>query len=422
MPVKNKILVVDDEPDIRELLKDILLDEGYEVEVAAHAQKAMELKPVFSPDLVLLDIWMPEMDGVTLLKHWKESNELDCQVVMMSGHGTVETAVEATRFGAFDFVEKPLSMAKLLRAVKSALVSQDVSSSTLQHNHEVPVGNSSLMYQLRQSMNEQAQHKKPVFITGLPESGVSIWVDYLFDQQKPLLPVLSFHADPGFYQQGLKGNVFIDEVTELNRHEQQALLALVQNMPDHMSRGRLVVASRYSYADLRNRGEFIPELAEYWREAFYIPKLEERIEDIPELLEYYVNWYAEEENLPYRHFGVAAQNMIRNHQWVGGLSELKSAVHRLLSNSDSDNVELDEIKSLISEVKAFPELASENHLTLQIDLNMDMREAREYFEREFLRRQLDLCQHNVTELARKIGLERTNLYRKLKSLGLHGRK
>ena len=116
-----RILVVDDEPDIRFLLKDILEDEGYLVDVAEHAKAANEIRRVSDPDLVLLDIWMPEVDGVTLLKQWKSSGRDHCPVVMMSGHGTVETAVEATRYGAIDFVEKPLSMAKLISTVKSAL-------------------------------------------------------------------------------------------------------------------------------------------------------------------------------------------------------------------------------------------------------------------------------------------------------------
>ena len=122
--MSNKILVVDDEPDIRFLLKDILEDEGYEVNLAENATQAGEQKQAFLPDLILLDIWMPEMDGVTLLKQWNEQKSLVCPVVMMSGHGTVETAVEATRYGAFDFVEKPLSTAKLLRTVNSALSSR----------------------------------------------------------------------------------------------------------------------------------------------------------------------------------------------------------------------------------------------------------------------------------------------------------
>jgi two-component system, NtrC family, nitrogen regulation response regulator NtrX len=422
MSIKSKILVVDDEPDIRELLKDILEDEGYEVEVAEHAQRARERKSVFNPDLVLLDIWMPEMDGVSLLKHWNERKELNAPVVMMSGHGTVETAVEATRYGAFDFVEKPLSMAKLLRTVKSALQSQQGSSTVKQQKREVPVGNSHQMQQLRLTILELAQHNQTVFITGLMGSGVGIWVDYLFNLRQPAYPVQSFQADDDFYRNGLTGNIYIHEVSDLNRHGQQVLLNLLRQLAESPSNGRLVVASQYSYQQLREKADIIPELAEYWRDAIYIPELDERIEDIPELLEYYVNWYAELEGLPYRHFGVAAQNMIRNHRWAGGLTELKSLIHRLLSNSDADNVELGEIQALLMDVQTTASSVSNNQLKLNIDLNLDMREAREFFEREYLRRQLEICHNNVSDLARKIGLERTNLYRKLKALGLHSRK
>ncbi len=422
MSIQSKILVVDDEPDIRELLKDILEDEGYEVEVAEHARRAIERKPVFNPDLVLLDIWMPEMDGVSLLKQWSEQKELSGPVVMMSGHGTVETAVEATRYGAFDFVEKPLSMAKLLRTVKSALQSQQSSTTTKAYRREEPIGTSRQMQQLRLTMQELAQHNETVFITGLMGSGVSIWVDHLFHLRQPVYPVQSFQADDDFYKNGLTGNVFIHEMTDLSRHGQQVLLALLQRLANSPVNGRLVVSTQYSYEQLRGMSEVIPELAEYWRNAIYIPELNERIEDIPELLEYYVNWYAELEGLPYRHLGVAAQNMIRNHHWDGGLTELKSFIQQLLSNSDADDVELDEIQSLLSNVQPHTSSVSDNQLNLQIDLNLDMREAREFFEREYLRQQLELCHNNVSDLARKIGLERTNLYRKLKALGLHNRK
>lgn len=421
-PIRSKILVVDDEPDIRELLKDILEDEAYEVEVAEHARRAMERKSLFKPDLVLLDIWMPEMDGVSLLKQWNEQNELSCPVVMMSGHGTVETAVEATRYGAYDFVEKPLSMAKLLRTVKSALQSRQGASTVKPQRREEPVGNSPQMFQLRRTMQELAQKDASVIITGLPGSGVGIWADYLFNLRQPVFPLQTFQADFNFYRNGLNGNVYIHEVTDLNRHAQQVLLALLQSLPGQKFNGRLVIASQFTYVELRNKPEVIPELAEYWRNAIYIPELNERIEDIPELLEYYVNWFAEKEGLPYRHFGVAAQNMIRNHHWTGGLVELKSAIQQLLSNSDADNVELDEIQTLLSDNTPAASLINDNYMTLSVDLNLDMRDAREYFEREYLRSQLEICQNNVSELARKIGLERTNLYRKLKALGLHNRK
>src|SRR6202165_5449252 len=151
------ILVVDDEADIRGLLKEILSEEGYEVDVAANAVQARASRARQSPDLVLLDIWMPDVDGISLLREWSASTTDGCPVVMMSGHGTVETAVEATRLGAFDFVEKPLSLAKLLRTVERALdagrrkrLSARAQGSAL----AVPIGKS----KVTQALREQVQH------------------------------------------------------------------------------------------------------------------------------------------------------------------------------------------------------------------------------------------------------------------------
>ena len=178
--MSTRILVVDDEPDIRFLLKDILEDEGYLVDVAEHAKAANEKRNANAPDLVLLDIWMPEVDGVTLLKEWKASREDACPVVMMSGHGTVETAVEATKFGAYDFVEKPLSMAKLLNTVKAALASATLSAQQVRRSkNEVPVGNSNIVQQLKLGMQSLSESNRAVFFSGANGSGRKIWASYL---------------------------------------------------------------------------------------------------------------------------------------------------------------------------------------------------------------------------------------------------
>jgi DNA-binding NtrC family response regulator len=420
--MNTKILVVDDEPDIRALLKDILEDEGYDVDVAENAHQANQRKSEFSPDLVLLDIWMPEMDGVTLLKQWSENNQLTSPVVMMSGHGTVETAVEATRYGAIDFVEKPLSMAKLLRTVKSVLTTRDENEQHLTDKLEMPVGHSRVMQNLRQTMQALARDLKPVFLSGPPGSGLDIWANYLFSQQASQLPIQTQWETVSGFQQGLMQNVFIAEVTDLTIDRQRLLLTLLQRGVMPASRGRLCLASQYEYDSLCNKSEILPELAEYWRSAIRVPSLNERIEDIPELLEYYVTWFSDQQDLPYRHFGVAAQNLIRNHQWNGGLDELKSVIRQILSNSNDDVVELNEIQRFLMLSHQPQPLDSHNVLHLAVDLELDMREAREFFEKKYLQKQLELCNYNVSELARKVGQERTNLYRKLKQLGLQTRK
>lgn len=418
--MNERILVVDDEPDIRILLKDILEDEGYIVDLAEHAMAANEIRRERYPDLVLLDIWMPEVDGVTLLKQWKSSGNDQCPVVMMSGHGTVETAVEATRYGAADFVEKPLSMAKLLSTVKTAL-SSNVSGllAENQRQGEQPVGNSRIVQALKQRMREMRASNQAVFFSGAHGSGRRIWAEYLsatagglatFDTRQDIRQLMP-----------LKRNLYIEEIADLSLEQQAALYdAILSSNRD--SRFRFIVSSQGSYAELIKNRQVEPRLAALWQEAIAIPTLDEHIEDIPELLEYYVNWYSDHEQLPYRHFNVAAQNLLRNYRWGGDISQLKEFIRTILANSDNERIELDEIERTLSTIGAGPATSEANQMQITIDMNLDLREAREAFEREYLSRHLELSGNNMTELARRVGQERTHLYRKLKSLGLQTKK
>ncbi|MFT5549951.1 MAG: two-component system nitrogen regulation response regulator NtrX [Candidatus Azotimanducaceae bacterium] len=415
-----RILVVDDEPDIRFLLKDILEDEGYLVDVAEHAQAANEKRSENNPDLVLLDIWMPEVDGVTLLKEWKSSKTDICPVVMMSGHGTVETAVEATKFGAYDFVEKPLSMAKLLNTVKAALASAAVSTEKVrQSNKEEPVGNSEIVQRLKRSMQLISRSSHPVFFSGATGSGRKIWASYLCELSGSSFQCFDPSKDFNQYLP-LTKSIYIEEVSDLSLDVQSDLLQAISDARD--SKHRCIVASRSSYSELVENPIILPEIAAHWHDAIYIPSLYEHIEDIPELLDYYVNWYSDHEQLPYRHFGVAAQNLLRNYEWLGDILQLKQFIQKILSNSNNKIIELEEIELVLkqSEYLVMPNKA--NLMQLTINLDMDLREAREVFEREYLSRHLEICGNNMTELARRVGQERTNLYRKLKSLGLHNKK
>ncbi len=415
-----RILVVDDEPDIRFLLKDILEDEGYVVDVAEHARAANEIRRISDPDLVLLDIWMPEVDGVTLLKQWKSSGEDHCPVVMMSGHGTVETAVEATRYGAIDFVEKPLSMAKLLSTVKSALSSSARSAGQESRRRpEVPVGNSRFVQGLKQRMLDLRDSNQAVFLTGPYGSGRRIWADYLsdsvggmdiFDTSQDIRRLIPLSA-----------NLFIEELGDLSIEQQTQLYdAILISQRD--ATFRFIVSSRLSYDELTDNTRIDPRLARMWQDAIAILPLDEHIEDIPELLKYYVNWYSEHEELPYRHFDVAAQNLLRNHHWGGDITQLKNFIKAILSNSDAETIELLEIEQTLRTIAARSATEEGDNMQITINMNLDLREAREVFEREYLSRHLELSGNNMTELARRVGQERTHLYRKLKSLGLQTKK
>ena len=415
-----RILVVDDEPDIRILLKDILEDEGYSVDVAEHAKAANEIRRLSHPDLVLLDIWMPEVDGVTLLKQWKSSGDDHCPVVMMSGHGTVETAVEATRYGAIDFVEKPLSMAKLLSTVKSALASS--TRSARQENRrrrEVPVGNSRFVQGLKQRMLDLRDSNQAVFLTGPRGSGRRIWADYLSDAVGGMD---IFDANQDIRQLiPLKSNLYIEEICDLGIEQQTALYdAILISQRD--SAFRFIVASRFDYDELKSNTHINPRIAGMWQDAIVILSLDEHIEDIPELLKYYVNWYSDHEQLPYRHFDVAAQNLLRNHHWGGDISELKHFIKTILGHSDAEKIELGEIEQTLNSIATSSAAEGGEKLQITIDMDLDLREAREAFEREYLSRHLELSGNNMAELARRVGQERTHLYRKLKSLGLQTKK
>lgn len=415
-----RILVVDDEPDIRFLLKDILEDEGYQVDVAEHARAANDIRSTSQPDLVLLDIWMPEVDGVTLLKEWKANQNDTCPVVMMSGHGTVETAVEATRYGAFDFIEKPLSMAKLLSTVKSALNS--VGDIETLAAVEEPVGNSRQVQDLRKQMLILQSTDTPVFLFGANGSGRRIWASYLSQLSNSNTPMRKFDLNTELLQNmPLSSNLYIEEISDLSEAQQLQFLQLI-NYQGTGKGYRVIASSHFTYSQLLEPKRVLPKIAELWRDAIKIPSLDEHIEDIPELLEYYVNWYGEHEQLPYRHFGVAAQNLLRNHDWQGDISQLKQFIKTALAYSQDETIELDEIHLLLQTSVVNKPLDTANTLRLSIDLSMDLREAREVFEREYLSRHLELCGNNMTELAKRVGQERTHLYRKLKSLGLYTKK
>ncbi len=415
-----RILVVDDEPDIRFLLKDILEDEGYLVDVAEHAKAANEIRRISDPDLVLLDIWMPEVDGVTLLKQWKSSGQDHCPVVMMSGHGTVETAVEATRYGAIDFVEKPLSMAKLISTVKSALANS--AHNLRQENRrrpEEPVGNSRFVKNLKQRIQDLRSSNQAVIFTGPFGSGRRIWADFLsesaggmdiFDTGQDIRQLLP-----------LKANLYIEEICDLSI-EQQAVLLNAIGVTHQDSKFRFIVASRFDYDELKNNAQVDPGMASMWLDAISIPSLDDHIEDIPQLLEYYVNWYSDHEKLPYRHFNVAAQNLLRNHRWEGDINQLKQFIKAILKNSDAEDIELSEIEDTLRLITTNADANTDNIMQITIDMNLDLREAREAFEREYLSRHLALSGNNMSELARRVGQERTHLYRKLKSLGLQTKK
>lgn len=450
----NHILVVDDEPEIRSSVKDILEDEGFTVALAENAEQAREQRKERTPDLVLLDIWMPGEDGVSLLKDWSERDRLDFPVVMMSGHGTVETAVEATRLGAFDFIEKPLSLAKLLRVTNQALQAarsesgQSGAAGAARIPLLEPVGASQVMQDLREACQRAAQHNTWVFFVGEPGTGKTFAARYVHalsaNAEQPFVEVSSGTLDeqgaaeelfgrqggaPGLLEKVGKGTLYFNEIADLDLGVQALLLGALEQKSyapvggdeRYPLQSRIMASSSHDLVERVKDGLFREDLYYHLNVlSLQLPPLREHAEDIPELLSFYVDHFNTQEGLPYRHFTLAAQNYLRYFSWPGNIRQLRNLVQSLLVLGDESEVSQEEVEeALVRDRVAQARMTA--GLPREV-MELPLREAREVFEREYLCRQLELCKGNVSRLAERVGMERTHLYRKMRALGISPRK
>ncbi len=442
---KITILVVDDEPDICQLVQDILEDEGFHVLTAANGVQARVHWQQARPDLVLLDIWMPDVDGVSLLKEWNESG-MSCPVIMMSGHGTVETAVEATRLGAFDYLEKPLSMAKLLSTVERALESSSSQRSAavpVESTFIEPIGKSAAMERLRDQVKRLAQYDTRVLFVGEPGTGKETFARYLHRhshrREGPFVAVglgtiapeysaVEFfgkeeggNVHRGLLEQAHGGTLFLDEVGDMDAETQLRLVSALESKIFLRVGGsqqvevdvRVLASTRRNLEDEVKAGRFRKDLYYLLNEVTLpIPALRQHSEDVPDLLNFYVDYFVTGEKLAFRRFPVAVQNFLRNYAWPGNIRELKNLVHRLLILGSGEEVELDEVKTALGEI------ITKESIDAPEFYDLPLKEARERFEKAYLEYHLDKHGGSVARLSQAIGMERTHLYRKLHSLGI----
>ncbi len=443
------ILVVDDEPDIRTLVKEILEDEDYTVTIAADGTSARQALRERRPDLVLLDIWMPDIDGISLLKEWSENDGVPCPVIMMSGHGTVETAVEATRLGAYDFLEKPLSLAKLLLTVERALEVDKLQQENIglrrQSAYVVePTGHSAVIQRLREQVKRIAQHDTWVLIAGEPGSGRETFARYLHAQSvrkdRPFIDVGvasigkgnsarelfgSEQGDKTHYgalEQARGGTLFLDEVADMDLEAQALLLGALDSGSFHRVGGadpveidvRIIAATQRNLEDEVAAGKFREDLFYHLNVVpLQIPPLRDHREDVPELLSHYVDTFVAQEKLPYRRFDMGSQNFLRNHDWRGNIRELKNLVQRLLILGAGEEITQEEVESALGGGAVLTGMAQ-----FPMTLDQPLRQAREEFERVYFEYQLDKHTGNVSRMAEEVGMERTHLYRKLRAIGI----
>lgn len=447
-PATPHILVVDDEPDIRHLLQEILEDEGYDVEVAENGETARNAYRQHQPALILLDIWMPDVDGITLLKEWIEDGNLPVPVIMMSGHGTVETAVEATRLGAFDFIEKPLSLAKLLITVEQAIDSDKITREPITHaQHGLivtePVGKSPSMQRLREQIKRIAEHDSWVLLTGEAGSGTKVAAHYLHacshhpDKNfiEANLSSLSYENNPeefvgtkskdkitnGLLNKAQGGTLYLRNIDEADEATQNFLLGFLQtnsfqaigDTTNQSFQARIICSSHQHLEKLVEESKFRKDLFYLINVVpLHIPALREHREDVPDLLNFYTNILVDQEKLPYRHFSLAAQNRLRNYEWFGNIRELINIIQRLLVTAAGSEISLEEVESAINQQDKITPVGE----GISIAYDLPLREAREQFERDYLIHQLKITGGSVGKVAKLIGMERTHLYRKLRAL------
>jgi len=406
-----QILVVDDEVGIRELLSEILSDEGHTVLLAENATSARELRARERPDLVLLDIWMPDADGITLLKEWAAAGQLTMPVIMMSGHGSIETAVEATRIGALEFLEKPIALQKLLSTVKRALRTQEARSP--QPLSIAGFGRSAVLAELKKRLAQLAASGSPLLLRGESGSMPEFYARYLHQPNTPWLVCSEVLNDafPAALSQAAGALLFIEELSHLTR-SQQKQLALVAAKAE---RNRIRIVS-FTCADphtlIGARAFDAALLARLSELSLALPALRDHAEDVPDIANVMLLQLVEARYCPPRRFAVAALNALRNFHWPGNLEDLQAAVRNVALTALEEEIGVAEVERVLREFEP------RSPPGLDLPLDRPLREAREAFERAYFEHHLALENGSIARVAEKSGLERTHLYRKLKQLGI----
>jgi DNA-binding NtrC family response regulator len=413
----REILIVDDEVGIRELLSEILQDEGYRVALAENAGEARAYRQRQQPALVLLDIWMPDTDGVTLLREWRSNALLTMPVIMMSGHGTIETAVEATRIGAFDFLEKPIGLSKLLstigRAFKTAATKEPRRVSL------TALGTSQAIRDTEKALESLIAARRPVLILGEAGTGHDIAARALQTSGAPFV-VLQNGArlanNPlSLLEEAREGVLYCMEIAQYSRAEQKGLAFLLPKLDKHGI--ALVATSAEPIANMAAEGRFDAALlSQLSTGAIVLPPLRARRDDIPALIEQF--WRAsgvDERATPLlASLTPAALTVLSGAYWPGNLDHLQSIVANM--QVVRGEITADMVKRLLGE-SASPNQVLAPEITTRF-FELPLREAREAFERIYFEQLLGREQSNMSKVAEKAGLERTHLYRKLKQLNI----
>jgi len=446
------IMIVDDEPSILKSLGGLLFDEDFEVITASNGYEALKIIDVESPDLILLDIWMPGMDGIETLKEIKKNNP-HIQVIMITGHGTIETAVRATKFGAFDFIEKPLSIDKVIVAINNALNFRQLEEEnlflrkkTLEKNSID--GNSPPIVTLKQQIAVAAPTDASIMITGENGTGKELvartihhmsnrsehpLIDVncaaipdelieseLFGHEKSAFPTTAAKSR-GKFELANKGTIFLDEIGDMSLKTQAKILRVLQEKKIQRVGGsrileidvRVIAASNKDLEAEIEKGNFREDL--FFRLNVIpidIPPLRQRLEDIPILVDTFFENCANQYQSRKKSIKKEALDLLMEYTWPGNVRELKNLVERLAIMVEGDKIDINHIPPPYNSGSGNKTDSIHNHFFSMEDL----KKAKKAFEEEFIRKKLSENDNNVTKTAESIGVERSHLHKKLKKM------
>jgi DNA-binding NtrC family response regulator len=426
---QKTILIIDDEPEIRNLMEEILSEEGYKTLSAESAQRAEQIIAAHQVDLVYLDIWMSGTDGVDLLKKWTKTNKLKAPIIMISGHATIKTAVETTRLGAFDFIEKPLSIEKLLTSAEKALSARDegdldneIISFLKKQTNAYSDSFASLDFIVDKNnivcLRGEAGTEKEIFAKYLhyqqynqKNNFVSVPLNLLFSEQQESITAINELTKT--LERLEEGTVYLSGFINLGIENQTNVQNFLNNwLPKQRN---IYVLEMPKTKRKTPTSEDDTTLKQILSDIVIIdlPSLRQHLQDVPDLLKIFVNYFVTVEGLSQRRFSLAAMNMLTKYAWPGNLKQLKNMVYTILIRSNKEIINIEEVEETLILQGPGGDLLVQNDM-----MTMTMTEARKEFEKAFLLRQLELVGWKVAELARRVDMERTNLYRKLSSLGI----
>jgi two-component system nitrogen regulation response regulator NtrX len=449
--VKPSILIVDDEPGVRSALSGVLRDEGYTVEAVPTGEECLERVTRGSIDLIVLDVWLPGMDGLATLARLRE-RQVDAQIVLISGHGNIESAVRAIKMGAFDFVEKPLSLDKTVLVVRNALRQRRLEAENRALRARVDrtqtmVGDSEAMLRLREQVAMAAPTNGRVLIFGENGTGkelVARTIHALSRRRGGTFVEVNCAAIPeelieselfghvrgaftgavadrrGKFEIADGGTIFLDEIADMSVKTQAKVLRVLQEqtMEPVGGAGRITVDARVVAAtnkDLQTEiraGRFREDL--YFRLnviPIFVPPLRDRQEDIPLLADHFMAEFAREYGHRIKMFEPAATAVIQAYPWPGNVRELRNVIERLMIMVPGNSVSAGDVSFL----RGGPVHA---HVPVEAGGRLSLHDARERFEREFILRTLAEQQGNMSRTAEALGVERSNLYRKMRAFGI----